>query len=114
MSFKSLMNNTVVVKSTTSVSDAFGGSYSSEIDKYSAVPGRLQPMTGNGDYGGYQGSQRIECTHKLFVENGYNIVEADRIYFNGTQYLTVAVNDIDYMGHHKEIWLKVLKPEIRS
>ena len=113
MSFKSLMNNTVVVKGTVTVSDAYGGSYSSEIAKYSAVPCRLEPMTGNGDYGMGQGTQRIECTHKLFVENGYNIVEADRVYFGGVQYLTVAVNDIDYMGHHKEIWLKVVKPTIR-
>ncbi len=117
MSFRSLMNSKVDVKSVTRTADEFG-SWSEVSDvRYAAMPARIQPLSGSQKF--IYNSERVEATHVLFCPGEFDsIVSTDVIVVVeartgvGRRFDIELVRDIDLMKHHNEIAVREIIPVI--
>jgi len=109
MSILSLCNTTATVYSHTTAVDDFGSVTTTSDTRYSAMPCRIQPMSGDErlQYGG----ERTEVTHKMFAPSAYTgITELDKVVgADDTIYDVVLSRNIDLAGHHAEVLLRELR-----
>ncbi len=107
MSFRSLMNSKMNVRTITFTPDDFGGQTPTTTTKYTDVPCRIQPMSGAEAirYGG----ERTEVFLKVFCPATYSIVEENQLVYSGKVYDVTLVRNIDKIGHHLEIEARELK-----
>ena len=111
MSFRDLMNNSVIVKKRTRAKDDYGTMTETLSIRYANVPCRLQPMSGREQ--SVYNSDRLLGTDIMFCEAQWSgIVEDDVVLDGDVTYDVQLVRNIDHMGHHLEIELKRIAPEI--
>lgn len=113
MSLRNLMNSTVTVSYVSKTKDRTRGSWTETTGtRYANMPCRICPV-GGGETSIYRGT-RADCTHTMFVEGAYGkIEEADKVTdSNGRVYDVLLVKNPSTMGHHFEVELRELRPNI--
>jgi len=112
MSFHSLMNTTVDVKTVARTRDVYGTWTETETNRYADMPCRIQPISGKEQ--AYYNSKRTRVSHRLFCEGTYiGITEQDVVVdTDSIRYDVKLVRNIDKMGHHFEIDMQQFKPEV--
>ena len=112
MSIDSLCNTTVDVLKVTTASDAYGTWTETESARYTAMPCRMQPLSGQEIV--MYSSQRVGVTHKLYAPPEYGEIAEDDVVSDaaGTRYGVVFVRDPDRMGHHMEVVVREVRPNV--
>ena len=108
MSVRTLCNRTVDVKTVTRTKDARGTWTEVTADRYASMPCRIQPVSGQEAV--LYDRRGVDASHKLFTPGGYTgIKEHDRIVDGSDTYDVQLARDIDLMGHHVEVLMRLVR-----
>ena len=110
MSVRSLSIHTVNIQTQTQTTDANGSFTTAWTARYTNMPCRIQPMS--GEQQAIYNKDNTVATHIMFVPTPATysgIVENDRVIYGSLTYHIELVRNIDFMNHHYEIILRELK-----
>ena len=108
MSVRSLCNRNVNVQTVTRTKDARGTWTEATANRHANMPIRIQPISGKEAV--LYERKGVEVTHKGFYPGDYTgVVEHDQVVDGSDTYDIELVRDIDLMGHHFEILLRLVK-----
>lgn len=101
MSFTSLLNKEMSVRSVTATADAYGGQSVTYATVYSARPCRINVLTAEQQL--ILSRDGMTATHKFFCDADMTITVSHELVVGATVYPVVGVRDYDEMGHHLTI-----------
>jgi len=108
MTVASLCNKTAAVTYNAYTSDAFGTATATSTSRYTALPCRLQPMSGNMRM--MYARERVEVSHRLYWPADYTAVaEQDIVTVDSVAYEVRFVRNPDLADSHYEADLRRLK-----
>ena len=112
MSIASLMNTTATVYSWTKTSDAYGGWTRTSDARYTAMPCRIQAISGKEAM--RWASERTMVTHQLYAPPAYSAIDPEDhiVDADSTRYRVQFVRDPDQMGHHVEVTMEQIQDGI--
>jgi len=112
MSIASLMSTTATVYSWTRTSDAYGGWARTSDARYTAMPCRIQAISGKEAM--RWASERVTVTHQMFAPPDYSGIDPEDHIVDaaGTRYRVQFVRDPDLMRHHMEITMEQLRGDV--
>lgn len=113
MSIDALCNTTADVIKTTKASDAYGGWTETRSNRYTAMPCRIQAISGRERL--MYGATRVDASHRLYCPATYSAIDAEDEISDagGTRYRVRFVRDPDQMSHHNEVWMESIAGDIQ-
>ena len=110
MSVRTLSNSLVNIQQVTRTKDSLGTLSSVYANRYTNVPCRIQPMSGQEQ--AIYNTETTVADHVMFIANPIEfpgIIETDRVIFGDRTFDITLVRNIDIMNNHYEIELRELK-----
>lgn len=109
MTVESLCIHTITVQENNAVADGRGGMPDNWIDKHVDIAARIQPLS--ADERAQWGGIPSLITHRIYVgDASLEILESDRIVYDGRLFDIQGVRDIDEWGRFLTIDAREIRP----
>ena len=106
MSFAGLLNTSVAISRFTKTGEDGNGQPTGTWATVATVPCRIEPSAGQEIE---SDKEVVISTHRMFLEFGVSITEADRAIVGGDEYNVLLVKNAGGVGHHLEVELEKIQ-----